>query len=165
VVRGRGLREWALVPVDRRQQLRVLDGRFVIERLADEGSPANAGDLLVLVDGPDGRTRIRRDDNATDGGWAALWSGDQRYDPNATGMLNAIIAPLAAADLPVMVASTYHADLVLVPTDRLGQAVATLREAELDRSDCSPGGTRRPTREVIRRAAGAITTPSASSRG
>jgi hypothetical protein len=44
-------------------------------------------------------------------------------------MLSAIVAPLAAAAVPVMVASTFHADLVLVPEVRLDEAVGALREA------------------------------------
>jgi hypothetical protein len=59
----------------------------------------------------------------------ALWSGEEPHDPEATGMLSAIVAPLAAGELPVMVASTFHADLVLVPGDRLDEAVDVLRDA------------------------------------
>jgi hypothetical protein len=44
-------------------------------------------------------------------------------------MLDAIIAPLAAGQLPVMVASSFHADLVLVPSIRLDEAIAVLRDA------------------------------------
>jgi hypothetical protein len=44
-------------------------------------------------------------------------------------MLSAIVAPLAAGGLPVMVASTFHAELVLVPADRLDEAVDVLRDA------------------------------------
>jgi hypothetical protein len=71
---------------------------------------------------------VRRDDTA-ENAWAALWSGDEPHDPEATGMLSAIVAPLAAGELPVMVASTFHADLVLVPGDRLDEAVDVLRDA------------------------------------
>ena len=78
--------------------------------------------------GPDGRTGVRRDD-AADFGWAALWSGEEPHDPEATGMLSAIVGPLAAGDVPVMVASTFHADLVLVPAVRLDEAVRVLRDA------------------------------------
>jgi hypothetical protein len=63
------------------------------------------------------------------GGWAALWSGDEPHDPETTGMLSAIVAPLADGGMPVMVASTFHADLVLVPAERLDDAVSALRAA------------------------------------
>ncbi|MBE2319362.1 ACT domain-containing protein [Solirubrobacter sp. CPCC 204708] len=109
---------------DRTQDLRVLDGRYVIE----PSTPPAGAELLAVVFGPDGQTTIRRDDAARDG-WAALWSGDHPHDPSATGMLSAIVAPLAAADTPVMVASTFHADLVLVPAARLDDALAALRAA------------------------------------
>lgn len=114
--------------VDRRQNLRVLDGRFVIEHEPDADKATPDGEWLALVFGPDGRTGVRRDDTAGNP-WAALWSGDEPHDPEATGMLSAIVAPLAAGGLPVMVTSTFHADLVLVPARRLDEAVDVLRAA------------------------------------
>jgi len=44
-------------------------------------------------------------------------------------MLSAIVSPLADGGIPVMVASTFHADLVLVPAGRLGAGVSALRAA------------------------------------
>jgi len=114
--------------VDRAQDLRVLQGRYVIEHSADVEEPLPGTEWLALVFGPDGRTGIRRDDEGRAASWAAIWSGDHPHDPAATGMLNAIVAPLAVAEVPVMVASTFHADLVLVPASRLDEAVAALRE-------------------------------------
>jgi hypothetical protein len=118
-----------LVHTDRNQVLRILDGRFSIEHSADRSGPVPAVDWLALANGPDGRTVIQRDDDAADGGWAALWSGDERHDPETTGMLSAIVAPLADGGMPVMVASTFHADLVLVRAERLDDAVTALRAA------------------------------------
>lgn len=57
----------------------------------------------MRVVGPDERTRVRRDDTAEQA-WVALWS-DEAHDLEATGMLSAIVAPLAARELPVWVAS------------------------------------------------------------
>jgi hypothetical protein len=114
---------------DRSQHLRVLEGRFTIEHVGAAGEPLPEMEWLALVDGPDGRTVIRRDDDASDGGWVAFWSGDEPHEPEATGMLSAIVAPLADGDVPVIVASTFHADLVLVPAGRLEEAVSTLRAA------------------------------------
>ena len=117
------------MPMDRTQRLRVLDGRFSIEHVPDDASPLPAVDWLALVHGPDGRTVIRRDDAAAEEGWAAFWSGDEPHDPQATGMLSAIVAPLADGGIPVMAASTFHADLVLVPAARIADAVGALRRA------------------------------------
>ena len=115
--------------VARPQTLRVLEGRHVLARVAAPHDVAldDAG-LLALVLGPDGATAMRRDDTAADA-WVALWNGDQAHDPDATGMLSAIVAPLAAAELPVWVAASYDGDLVLVPADRLQEAIDVLRTA------------------------------------
>jgi hypothetical protein len=47
----------------------------------------------------------------------------------ATGMLSAVVAPLAAGGLPVWVVSSYDGDLVLVPADRLDEASEVLQAA------------------------------------
>jgi ACT domain len=117
------------VSADRTQDLRVLDGRYVIEHSDDTAAPTPGPGWLALVFGPDGRTGIRRAGDGSSETWAAVWSGDQWHDPQATGMLSAIVAPLAATAVPVMVASTFHADLVLVPAVRLDEAVGALRDA------------------------------------
>ncbi len=112
------------------QTLRVLEGRYVVEHLGPADRPAPAGAWLALVTGPDGRTGIRRDDDAlAENAWTALWSGDVPHDPQATGMLAALVAPLADAAVPVMVASAFHADLVLVPVPALDASVSALRAA------------------------------------
>lgn len=115
-------------PTDRSQALRVLDSRFRIDFTEQRGA-IPAGDWLAVVQGPDGQTVVRPDDPTSAGAWAAFWSGDEPHDPQATGMLSAIVAPLADAGLPVMVVSTFHADLVLVPADRVAEAIGVLRAA------------------------------------
>jgi hypothetical protein len=112
----------------RLQNLRVLEGRFVLARVADMRTVAFDADLLALVLGPDGGAAMRRDDTAADA-WAALWNGDDAHDPDATGMLSAIVAPLAAGELPVWTAASYDGDLILVPADRLDEAIDVLRRA------------------------------------
>jgi hypothetical protein len=108
------------------QTLRKLDGRFVLERGLEDGHAA--GDLLAVVRGPDGGARMRRDDTAGDA-WVALWNGDEAHPPDATGMLSAIVAPLAAGNVPVWVAAGFDGDLVLIPVDRVDEAVELLRQA------------------------------------
>jgi hypothetical protein len=44
-------------------------------------------------------------------------------------MLSAIVAPLAAAGVPVWVVSSFDGDLVLVPTDRVDEAYEVLQAA------------------------------------
>jgi hypothetical protein len=83
----------------------------------------------VQVRAPDGQTVVRP---AEDGDWAALWSGGTAHAPEVPGMLVALLAPLAAEEVPVMVASTFDADIVLVPVDRLEAALAALRGAGHD---------------------------------
>lgn len=114
---------------DRRQTLRVLDGRFSIEHVPEGQDLPPEHEWLALVQAPDGRTVIRHRDDDPEGGWVALWSGDEPHDPQATGMLSAIAAPLADGGMPILVASTFHADLVLVPAARLDEAIAVLSEA------------------------------------
>lgn len=112
----------------RPQNLRLLPGRFVLERVTEVRTVAFEAGLLALVLGPDGGAAMRRDDAAEDA-WVALWNGDDAHDPEATGMLSAIVAPLAAGELPVWTAASYDGDLILVPAGRLEEAVDLLRRA------------------------------------
>ena len=79
--------------------------------------------------GPDGGAQIRRDDAATGDAWVALWNGDAAHPPEATGMLAAIVAPLAAGGVPVWTAASYDGDIVLVPQDRFDDARTLLGDA------------------------------------
>src|ERR1700759_3153971 len=112
----------------RLQNLRVLEGRYALERVTDPRTLTFDADLLALVLGPDGGAAMRRDDAAADA-WVALWNGDDAHAPDATGMLSAIVEPLAAAELPVWTAASYDGDLILVPAERLDEAVEALRRA------------------------------------
>jgi hypothetical protein len=47
-------------------------------------------------------------------------------DFSLTGVLASIAAPLAAAQVPIFAVSTYETDFILVPEDRVGDAVAAL---------------------------------------
>lgn len=107
------------------QTLRLLAGRYVLERAAD---PLQDGEILASVNGPDGGARMRRSDGAADT-WVAMWNGDAAHPPDATGMLAAIVAPLAAGGIPVWVAASFDGDIVLVPADRIDEAAGLLRAA------------------------------------
>jgi hypothetical protein len=110
------------------QTVRVLEGRYVLERMASDVEDAGDGEVLAAVRGPDGGARMRRRD-AADDAWVALWNGDEAHPPDATGMLAAIVAPLAAGSVPVWTAASFDGDLVLVPADRLEEASELLRRA------------------------------------
>ena len=110
------------------QTLRVLDGSYVLDHPADVTEVIPRADVLAVVFGPDGSTVMRRHDTGEDA-WSALWNGDAAHDVQATGMLSAIVAPLAAGGVPVWVASSYDGDLILVPADRLDEASGVLQAA------------------------------------
>jgi len=76
------------------QTLWVLDGSYVLDRPADVTEVIPRADVLAVVFGPDGSTVLRRDDTGDDA-WSALWNGDEAHDVQATGMLSAIMAPVA----------------------------------------------------------------------
>ena len=111
-----------------RQTLRVLDGSYVLDRPPEGTDLDLRADVLAVVFSPAGSTVMRRDDAGEDG-WSALWNGDEAHDVQATGMLSAIVAPLAAAGVPVWVVSSFDGDLVLVPTDRVDEACEVLQAA------------------------------------
>ena len=113
------------------QRLRILSGEFVVEHLAG-GVQAPAGEWLALVRAPEGLTVVRPARTGDDQGtqrWSALYGGDTAHGLDAPGMLAALLTPLAAGQVPVFVASTFHADLVLVPSAMVPVAIAALRAA------------------------------------
>lgn len=110
------------------QTLRVLDDSYVLDRPADVSDIDLRSNVLAVVFGPDGSTVMRRDDTGEDA-WSALWSGDEAHDLQTTGMLSAIVAPLAAAGVPVWVVSSFDGDLILVPAERLDEACGVLQVA------------------------------------
>ena len=60
----------AIVSVADHQTLRLLEGRYVLERAASHVE-VDPGEVLAVVRGPDGGARMRRQDGADDA-WAAL---------------------------------------------------------------------------------------------
>jgi len=61
-------------------------------------------------------------------GWRALRVAGT-LEHSMTGILASLATPLAAAEIPIFVISTYDTDYVLVPADRLPQARAVLLAA------------------------------------
>ena len=118
----------ALVSPADHQTLRMLEGRYVLERAASDVDVARDGEVLAFVRGPDGGACMRRNDAAGDA-WVALWNGDATHPPDATGMLAAIVGPLAAGNLPVWVAASYDGDIVMIPVNRVDEATQLLRQA------------------------------------
>ncbi|WP_041289235.1 ACT domain-containing protein [Kribbella flavida] len=109
---------------DAQQRLRILPEPYQIEHHpAGDEVPAGV-DWLALVRSPDGLTVVR-----PGSGWIAFYSGDTAHELDVPGMLSALLVPLKEAGISVFVASTYAADLVLVPADRRDEAVAALRKA------------------------------------
>ncbi len=122
----------------RRSRLRVLDTVFALEHHAGQRQPPDDS-WHALVRAPAGLTVIR---DATPGAerWIGLYDADPDHGLDVPGLLAAVIQPLAEAAVPVFVASTYHADLVLVPEARRDDALAALRAArhEVYEADLAP---------------------------
>jgi hypothetical protein len=115
---------------DRSQRLRLVPGCFAIEHLPAAVAPPNG--WIAQVRAPEGLTVVREVvDRETETGdlWRALYGGESAHGLDLPGMLAALLEPLAAAAVPVFVASTFHADLVLVPEQAVERAVAALRGA------------------------------------
>jgi hypothetical protein len=113
------------------QQLRVLPGEFVVEHLAG-GVQVPDGEWLALARAPEGLTVVRParpEDDQDAERWSAFYGGDTAHGLDAPGMLAALLTPLAADGVPVFVASTFHADLVLVPAAKVSTALAALQSA------------------------------------
>jgi len=117
-----------LVSIADHQTLRVLEGRYVLERAVSDVEVARDGEVLAVVRSPDGGACMRRQD-AADDAWVALWNGDEAHPPDATGMFAAIVAPLAAGNVPVWVAASFDGDIVLIPADQADEASELLRRA------------------------------------
>ena len=106
------------MPAARPQNLRVLEGRFVLARVTDMRTVAFDADLLALVLGPDGGAAMRRDDTAED-----AWVGrDEAADARAC-------YDCGASAGGGWTAASYDGDLVLVPAARLEEAVDVLAGA------------------------------------
>lgn len=59
-------------------------------------------------------------------GWACL-QAEGSFDFSVTGVLAALVPPLAEAGVPCLAVATYRTDYLLVQADRLPAAIAALR--------------------------------------
>jgi uncharacterized protein len=113
------------------QCLRLLPATFTVSH-HPEPVATPAGDWWALVRTPHGVTVIAETHGATDDTDGERWSGlhaDDAHGLDLPGMLAALVGPLAAAGIAVFVASTFHADLLLVPHSRRAEALGVLRRA------------------------------------
>ncbi|MEU8804666.1 ACT domain-containing protein [Spirillospora sp. NPDC048819] len=110
------------------QRLHVVPGQFIVDHLPHATFPED-DDWIALIRAPEGLTVIRDASPFTETErWVGFY-GDAGHGLDVPGMLAAIVSPLAGAGISVFAASTYHADLVLVPEHRLKEATAALRDA------------------------------------
>ena len=118
-------------------RLGLLEGAFALVRLpaGTEPPPLPGGPLAAVVRDRSALTLVAPEDAAPAGeasrGWRAL-EVEGPLDLATTGVLAALAATLRDAGVPIFVVSTYDTDVVLVPGDRLGDAVTALRDADHD---------------------------------
>jgi hypothetical protein len=118
------------MPAPTHQRLRLLPEVHTVS-LVDSaaGAPLDDRTWRALVRAPEGLTVIRVVGPDAEGPhWRAIY-GDTAHGLDVPGMLAAILVPLAGAGVPVFVASTFHADLVLVPAEAVDSALGALRAA------------------------------------
>ena len=107
--------------------LHVVPDRFLLAHVPGATFPED-DEWVALVRAPEGLTVVR---HASPFDEAERWAGfyGSAHGLEATGVLASVVGPLAEAGIPVFVASTFHADLVLVPEARLDPATRALRDA------------------------------------
>ncbi|MFI6499597.1 ACT domain-containing protein [Nonomuraea typhae] len=111
------------------QRLGVVPSVFAVEHLPHVTFPED-DEWIALVRAPEGLTVVRETWPTGSGErWIGLYGGATAHGLDTPGMLAAVVSPLAGASIPVFVASTFHADLVLVPEHRIEEAVAALEAA------------------------------------
>lgn len=112
------------------RRLRLLDDSLMLER-HDEAEAIPAEGWVALARAPDGLTVVRPAPSSVPSGerWVALYDADPNHGLDEPGLLGAVLNPLAQASVSVFVASTYLADLVLIPEVRAEVALSALRSS------------------------------------
>ncbi|MBB5915038.1 hypothetical protein BJY24_003905 [Nocardia transvalensis] len=114
------------------QRLHVVPSRFAVEHLPAATFPED-DEWIALVRAPEGLTMVREAPPWERGEvWIGFYAGASAHGLDQPGMLAALVVPLADASIPVFVASTFHADLVLVPEAKQEEATDALRAAGHD---------------------------------
>ncbi|QFG25236.1 ACT domain-containing protein [Actinomadura sp. WMMB 499] len=110
------------------QRLHLVPSQFTVGHLPHATFPED-DDWIALVRAPEGLTVVRDASPFTEAErWVGFY-GDARQGPGAPGALAGLLGPLADAGISVFVASTYHADLLLVPENSSKDAADALRAA------------------------------------
>ncbi|GAA4240345.1 ACT domain-containing protein [Actinomadura meridiana] len=110
------------------QRLHIVPSQFLVQHIPNVTFPED-DEWIALVRAPEGLTVVREASPFSEAErWVGFY-GDAGHGLDLPGMLAAVVGPLADAGVPVFVASTYHADLVLVPEHRLKDATAALLDA------------------------------------
>lgn len=117
--------------------LTVLDGAYAVCRLAPVAPvpelPAGAA-FATVARSADELSVVVPEEHApagaqqVSGGWRVL-RVDGPMDLELTGVMAALSAPLAQAGVPLFPIATFDTDWLLVPGDRLDDAVGALRAA------------------------------------
>ncbi|RJL30361.1 ACT domain-containing protein [Bailinhaonella thermotolerans] len=108
-------------------RLSVVPSVFAVEHLPHATFPED-DEWVALVRAPEGLTVVRETWPTGAGErWVGFYATQPGTGPGAAGVLLAMLEPLE--EMPAFVASTYHADLVLVPEHRAKEAVAALEHA------------------------------------
>lgn len=122
--------------------LRVMDGELSVAQLPDDAPwpswlptrgltnvTRTADELSIVCATVDVPGDLRgRGDVAVEDGWRALMLVGP-FEFHLTGILVAVLEPLAAAGVGIFAISTYDTDYVLVKAAQLDAAVAALRHA------------------------------------
>ncbi|MCW2900064.1 MAG: hypothetical protein JWO67_2329 [Streptosporangiaceae bacterium] len=110
------------------QRLRIVPSEFTIGHAPEAIFPED-DEWIALIRAPEGLTVIREAWGQDAGRrWIGFYS-DRPSGYGVPGMLSGVVNPLSTAEVPVFVASTFHADLVLVPAELRDDAVIALKEA------------------------------------
>jgi len=100
--------------------LGTVPSSFLIDHLPGATLPED-DDWIALVRAPEGLTVVR---DAPPWSEAERWTGLYATGSGlgSAGRLSSVVSPLAEADVPVLVVSTFHGELVLTP-ERLEKTV------------------------------------------
>jgi hypothetical protein len=111
-------------------RLTVLPTVFAVEHLADHRHPRDDS-WHALVRTPEGLTVISEASGQTAAAdrWTGIYDADAGHGLDVPGLLASVVQPLAESAVPVFVASTYQADLVLVPEPQRDRALTALLAA------------------------------------